>query len=182
MVTYRSLSCIGYPRYRVGDDGSVWRLKWTEVVGNIRRVFWKRLKVWYIKDYPNITLSKNGTQKNFQVQFLVLVAFVGPRPEGCVARHYPDRNPRNVKLSNLSWATWKTNTADRDEHGTMGRGEESTSHVLTKEQVKEAIRLRKEDRKFWKWKVLAQRYGVSQPTIWNAASAKGRTWRHFHKA
>jgi hypothetical protein len=37
-------------------------------------------------------------------------------------RHFPDRNPRNCELSNLSWGTRQDNADDRQVHGTVSRG------------------------------------------------------------
>jgi hypothetical protein len=62
--------------------------------------------------------SSSGRSKFPAVHRLVLEAFVGPCPEGKEARHFPDRDPRNNRLDNLSWATRTTNQRDRDFHGT----------------------------------------------------------------
>lgn len=70
--------------------------------------------------YPTVCLSVNGKSKCCVVHRLVLAAFVGPRPPGMVCRHFPDRDPRNNRLDNLSYGTLKQNAQDKVIHGTMG--------------------------------------------------------------
>lgn len=62
------------------------------------------------------------------VHRLVLLAFVGPAPDGYEAAHN-DGNPANNCLSNLRWATRSSNHADKVVHGTHNRGE---AHPLCK--------------------------------------------------
>lgn len=52
------------------------------------------------------------------VHQLVLELFVGPRPRGKEARHFPDQNPANNHVSNLSWTTAVINQRDRIANGT----------------------------------------------------------------
>ena len=52
------------------------------------------------------------------VHHLVLEAFVGPRPEGAEARHFPDRDKTNNRAENLLWGTAQDNSDDRKIHGT----------------------------------------------------------------
>lgn len=65
-----------------------------------------------------VNLCKDCECKPFKVHFLVLLSFVGPRPEGMESRHFPDRNPTNNCLENLSYATKTQNQRDRKKHGT----------------------------------------------------------------
>ena len=68
--------------------------------------------------HKQVCLSDGSRTKRGRVHLLVLEAFVGPRPPRHVARHWPDRNPGNNQLSNLSWSTSSQNMLDRREHGT----------------------------------------------------------------
>ena len=70
--------------------------------------------------YPTVCLSLNGKSKCCAVHRLVLAAFIGPCPPGMVCRHFPDRNPRNNRLDNLSYGTPTQNSQDKVVHGTMG--------------------------------------------------------------
>jgi transcriptional regulator len=139
-VCYRVLTFMGYPKYRVGTDGSVWRLV-------ISRKKWKKLRISYDKyGYAEICLYHNGIQKGFAVHRLVLFAFVGPCPKGMQTRHFPDDDKANNRLENLSWATPKVNNADKLVHGTSNRGrhyncgEGNARVILTDKQV---IRIRR---------------------------------------
>jgi len=96
------------------------------------------LKSAITANYLVVGLHREGKQTMMRVHVAVLEAFVGPRPPGMVARHYPDRTPTNVAASNLSWASYITNNRDRREHGTEAdnRGERSPNAKLTNAAVR----------------------------------------------
>jgi len=64
-----------------------------------------------------VKLCRPGVQRTRTVHQIVLEAFVGPRPTGLVARHYPDPDPTNNRVENLRWGTNSENTLDKVEHG-----------------------------------------------------------------
>ena len=67
----------------------------------------------------NVTLVLDNQRKvTRKVHQVVLEGFVGPRPQGKVARYWPDGDPSNNALSNLSWDTQSQNMLDRRSHGT----------------------------------------------------------------
>jgi hypothetical protein len=68
-------------------------------------------------------------ERNVTVHSLVLEAFVGPRPDGMQCRHFPDRNPTNNRVSNLSWGTPLENANDRRVHGTIACGDRHSSRM-----------------------------------------------------
>lgn len=115
-------------------------------------------------NYLFVTLCKNGKRKRFSVHHLVLLTYVGPRPLGMVARHFPDRNPANCELENLSWSTEKQNQRDRIIHGTDYSGEVHWRCKLTTLQVKE-IRKRLKNGTHKTQKELAKEYKVNSKTI-----------------
>jgi hypothetical protein len=62
-----------------------------------------------------------GKDAGFEyVHRLVLLAFVGPCPDGMECRH-KDGDKRNNRLSNLMWVTPLENSADKYTHGTLRR-------------------------------------------------------------
>jgi hypothetical protein len=129
-VRYKPLAFLGFPDYRVGDNGSVWRL-------NCRRG-WVQLKPKTSGrryGHLSVCLCARGKVKEFLVHRLVLFAFVGPCPEGMECRHFPDRDPANNHLDNLQWGTRKRNHQDRTIHGTNNAGSTNGSAKLTEEQV-----------------------------------------------
>lgn len=56
-----------------------------------------------------------GRGNSYDVHYLVLRAFVGPRPKGFECRHL-NGNPRNNKLSNLEYNTRSQNIRDKKWH------------------------------------------------------------------
>lgn len=126
LVEYRDV--VGFPGYRVGDDGSVWSLRnhnthWKRMVGGISS-----------NGRRQVTLCIGSLQKNRNPYRLVLEAFVGPCPPGMEACHN-DGNVLNERLSNLRWGTPKSNQADRVKHGTDSRGEKCKTAKLNNVKV-----------------------------------------------
>lgn len=122
---YRTIP--GFPKYRVGRDGSVWS-KWS---GR-----WKRLRQFRLSaGYRAVDLSRPGERRKFYVHRLVLLAFVGPCPEGLETRHL-DGNPANNRLENLRYGTPAENGQDRVRHGRVHHG---GNPKLTEEGAREAL-------------------------------------------
>lgn len=116
-VEYRAIS--GFPGYRVGNDGSVWTIKANG--GNDKRPgrraqHWRRLIAHVTRTgYHRVHLiNDDGKSWVPCVHRLVLDAFVGPRPSGMQACHYPDFDKGNNRLENLRWDTHAEN--ERDEY------------------------------------------------------------------
>lgn len=127
-VRFCDLSIIGYPGYRVGDDGSVWSRRIRGGQGGRLAPHWRRMKQTRLTDGTNrlvVSIISDAGRKRHYVHYLILSAFVGLRPEGKQACHFPDRDPTNNRLENLRWDTPKANMADRDAHETTARGERS---------------------------------------------------------
>lgn len=134
-VEYREIQ--GVIGYRVGDDGTVWSKRlcagpsWPRLSDTWRPLSLDAL----INGYPVVGLMINGKQKIRYVHHLVLEAFVGPRPKGMQACHFPDRDPRNSKLLNLRWDTPSGNCRDKEFQGTHQIGEKNPRAKLTAESV-----------------------------------------------
>lgn len=159
-VTFKSLAFLGFPAYRVGDDGGVWTcLKWTRKgqPKTARSIYfmgneWKKMKVFYAgpMGYPAVTLKNPDTlvSEKWYNHVLVLTAFVGPCPDNCEARHVPDNDPTNCNLSNLKWGTHVENMADKISCGTnvgnrgacrgmrYNNGEKNGNSLLTEADVR----------------------------------------------
>lgn len=68
--------------------------------------------------YLGVSLrSAEHGQKWIPVHQLVMFAFTGPRPAGCVIRHL-DGNLNNNHRNNLAWGTQSENNLDAVRHGT----------------------------------------------------------------
>lgn len=116
-----------------------------------------------------VTLCKHGFTKRFQVHRLVLLAFVGPCPEGMECRRL-DGNHLNNRLTNLEWATHAVNMSDMLRHGTSVKGGKNFKAKLTEDDVREIRTARATERE------LAARYGVSQVAVHFIRTRK--TWKH----
>lgn len=126
--------------------------------------------------YPRVVLRKGNIPESVYIHRLVLEAFVGPCPEGMECRHFPDRDPNNNTLKNLSWGTRKQNAKDRKAHKTEVvpglTGEAHPSAKLTLNQVR---LIRKRIRQGELASKLAQEFGVSLANI--CMIRDGKTWK-----
>lgn len=84
------------PQFEVSDHGNVRRRDTREPVA-----------VDYSGRYPRVSLAG----ERCRLHTLVLLAFVGPRPEGQLGLHLDDE-PTHCALWNLSWGTSEMNAAD----------------------------------------------------------------------
>ncbi len=186
-VCYRRLDFLGFPGYRIGDDGSVWT-KWLNISKGYRHGFiamiqgpWRRFKLQSNKDGYQSVLLRCATNKKrlCRVHRLVLLAFYGPQPAGHQSRHFPERNPSNNRLENLSWATPKVNNSDKRIHGTLRNqykpqyGENNGNTSLTNDQVRKikALHANKTMRNV----EIMRLFKISQTIFYSMIS--GKTWR-----
>lgn len=127
-------------KYEVSSFGQIKSLARTAGAGfgSVRRVPERILKRSFDKDgYPIVALGCGiGKPKTFKVHRLVLLAFVGPLPDGQQSLH-DDGNPENCRLDNLSYGTGVKNWEDRKRHGRGSDGVNNPNAKLSKEQVLE---------------------------------------------
>lgn len=169
-VCYRKLDFLGFPGYRVGDDGSVWSA-WTSRRKSSIGERWSRLTPSIDGDgYPRVRFKQQKLRYQY-VHHLVLLSFVGTRPSCSVARHVSDPNPLNNCSWNLAWGTQRQNVQDMDRHGRRNapKGENHnraklTLAVVTSARERKTINVRQE----------AKRLGVCPSTLRRAL--KGETW------
>lgn len=81
-----------------------------------RRVTGRILKPGIVRGYERVVLQDDGSTENVAVHRLVLLAFVGPCPEGMEACHAND-DRRDNRLANLRWDTKSANCLDRTRNG-----------------------------------------------------------------
>lgn len=168
-VTYKNLSFMGFPNCRVGDDGSVWE---------------KRSGVWELlvsrpcnkrTGHLVVSLRYRKSRLKMLVHRLVLLAFIGPCPEGMECRHFPDRDPSNNNLGNLQWGTRKQNHQDRIVHGTNNAGEANGSAVTTEEVVLKIRRLHATGE--YQQKEIAEMTGLTKSNVWCIVNRI--SWKHL---
>lgn len=119
----------------------------------------------------NLTAA-DGNVRMFRVHHLVLLAFVGPSPEGTECRHRNGIKTDN-RADNLLWGTPLENRQDNHDLGVYERGERHTQAKLVEADVR-AIRVRRANGE--SLKALAAEYGVKESNI--CSIAKRRSWKH----
>lgn len=122
--------------------------------------------------YPKVQLTNfDGTQTTHMVSKLVMIAFVGPRPQGLeICHNNGDRT--DSRLVNLRYDTHSANCIDKVNHGYYG--ERVSSAKLTATQVVE-IR-KKYATGDYSYSKLGVEYGVDKSTIGDVVL--GNTWTH----
>ena len=155
--------------YAIGSDGFAYSCRNKGMV-------WRKLKPTPQGAYWSVALPYKPRQRKRYLHHLVLEAFVGPRPEGMEACHYPDGDRRNNAASNLMWATRGENVKHTMEAGNWTNptlsGEQNGNSSMTEEKVSEVFRLRELG---WGYGRIAQVVGCHKSNV--ASIVKGKTWR-----
>lgn len=119
-----------------------------------------------------VTLSVASIKKQFFVASLVLTAFVGARPRGFQACHFPDNNNSNNTLDNLRWDSPKNNQRDRLFNGTDCRGEKCATAKLKNNEVLKIKNLLTKNK--YTIREIAEMFNVSKITIY--AIKRNQNW------
>lgn len=97
--------------YQASDHGRVRSLPRPCTSGRILKA-----KIRSRDGHAEVALSKDGRVRVCSVHQLVMLAFVGARPEGLEIRHR-NGHPADNRLSNLAYGTTSENHRDRVHHG-----------------------------------------------------------------
>lgn len=128
----------GFPGYMVGTDGSIWSCRKIGAKPGLGDK-WRRLKPWRgtATSYPylKVNLCQDGKVCTREIHRIVLETFVGPRPDGMVACHSPDREKTNCNLDNLRWDTRLDNFLDAVTDNTASVGEKMPTAKLKNEWI-----------------------------------------------
>lgn len=172
-VTY----CLIGENYRVGDDGSVWSRHRNTRAAAVVVAGWHLIAGGTDKDgYRKVIICDGGKRRHCRVNVLVLTAFSGPAPSDMknpTAAHANGVRTDN-RLTNLRWATQKSNVADKKNHGTAQIGEKHPQCKLTNAKVLEIRKLRAAGTP---WREIAELLGEKLVTVHAAGS--GRNWKHI---
>lgn len=120
--------------------------------------------------HRSVSLGVDGITYSMAVHVLVLLAFVGPRPDGMEACHNNGTAWDN-RPSNLRWDTHANNNADRLTHGTYARGAAHHMAKLSEEQVR-GVR----ERKLSNLQIMVE-LGISRSQAQRIRT--GQSWRHI---
>jgi hypothetical protein len=170
-MKYQRKDIEGFPGYEIDTDGNVFSVRFGKE---------KKLKPNKAKSgHLSIRLFKNKQSNKKLIHRLVLETFVGPCPKNMECRHFPDRDPANNRLDNLSWGTRFENAHDRKAHGTnntpnsFSNGTYNGNTKLHKCEVEEIRRL---SNLGVKNKMLSKMFKVAPNTI--SAIIHRHRWRH----
>lgn len=157
----------GFPGYEVSKQGQVRSYrkqtgfsKWV-----IDQIPQRILKPSLAGRYLGVILRLDGKAYRKRIAELVLLAFVGPRPEGLEICHN-DGDPHNNHLSNLRYDTHIANMNDAVIHGNICLD----SRKLTNEQAK-SIRLQYTSSNVTQ-RELAEKYSINRATIADIVTGK----------
>ena len=149
--------------YSVSDAGRVRsedRLITERGTGKIRKQPGKILRpAKESSGHLRVSLSRGSIIKFTSVHSLVLLAFVGPRPDGADICH-ADGDPENNRLANLRYDSRASNIADSQAHGTFSEAESHPCALLTDDQA-----LAIYNSTGVQATVLARRHGVSAAVV-----------------
>ena len=119
---YKSIN--GFPKYRIGKDGSVWcfrcihngsgTAKWKRLKGKQHKCKTRRYVRVHLHNYDREHKIKRSRLVFAHV--LVLEAFKGPCPTGKESCHWDDDGLNN-NIDNLRWDTRRRNVADAIRNG-----------------------------------------------------------------
>jgi hypothetical protein len=163
----------GFPGYLVSDHGRVYSTWQSSGRGATTGGPLRPLRPVRASGRVQVSLRRSGAQVSRRVHVLVLTAFVGPRPLGMQACHFPDRDTANNHLSNLRWDTHARNQADRIYHGTSNRGVRNGSARLVPDQV---VQIRQRRAMGETLSALAHAFGVSESNIRMIESRETWVW------
>ena len=166
----------GFVGYQVSDLGRV-RSRRMPGCGKGRSTrfgFYRILKLFPDRAGYLCVNLRSGNRKIHQkkVHVLVLMTFIGAKPIRMQARHFPDRNKSNNRLSNLSWATAKVNNLDKIAHGTIVRGERQAASKFT---VDDVVKMRQMRRAGMTLSAIQQNIGKGSLVAIGLA-VRGKTW------
>ena len=160
----------GYPGFFAREDGEIISTR----IG-YARVLPKRMHNGYYR--VNVRDGNRPSKHTPQpVHKLMLLAFVGERPDGYVCRHL-NGNALDNRISNLCWGTQRENIQDAIKHGTavcLRHGEESICAKLTEADV---LRIKELYAQGYKQKEIAELFPVTQRHISDIVNNK--TWKHL---
>lgn len=169
MDSERVMPIPGHPGYYVSDAGRIYS-SWTgsgpgSHVGSALRTI-RPIAA------PDGRVQVNLRGKTHRVANLVLTTFMGPRPPGMQACHFPDRDPANNALTNLRWDTPTGNQRDKVAHGTTNDAERNGSARMSRSDVQEVRRRASLGEPHAS---LAREFNVSRSAIQQAVSRT--TWK-----
>lgn len=131
------------------------------------------------KGYLRVNL-KDGScpvkDKQINVHTAVLMAFVGPKPDGMECRHL-NGNCCDNRLVNLCWGTHQENMQDQVRHGTAACLRKGDEHIGSKIHSTDVYAIVELHKRGYLQKVIADAFFITQRHVSDIVNKK--TWRHL---
>lgn len=156
----------GYLGYIVGTNGDVWSCR-TQSANKFGE--WKKLKQKQNSSNKRMEVGIGSPTVTIQVHRLVLMTFIGERPNGLECCHN-NGDYLNNNLSNLRYDSRESNTLDRHKHNNFKQikqklDDKTASEILWKLQNNGTV------------SQIARDYNLSYDLIQNIKH--GRSWKHI---
>lgn len=156
-------SILGFEGYyeasSLGRIRAVDRMVWNPHINKFRFAKGKILKATITTNgYPAVGLYRNRIRTQKPVHMLILLAFKGPPPPGCIVRH-KNGIKTHLQLSNLEYGTYRQNAADSRKH-------HEGKHPYTKLTLDQYKEIRKLKGSLSRHEI-ALKFGVHPNTIWH---------------
>lgn len=163
----------GYPGYKVSSLGQVMSFRAIGCRARNENVANGRLMKPRVNrcGHFRVGLCRDGVPHDMFVHVAVLLAFVGPCPDGMESCHENDIKSDN-SLDNLSWGTQKKNRADADRNGRSKIGEGHANAKITETDVREIRRLAETQSQ----QSIADRFGICQTVV--GRIVRRVDWKH----
>lgn len=157
---------VGYEGlYRISDSGELFSVRRNKILSpNIG-----------LDGYRKMVISVNNIRQTVRIHRLVAEAFL-ENPQNKPVVNHKDGNKLNNRVDNLEWVTVLENAIHASENGLLKgqSGEKNPMAKLTADQVDEIRRTYKKRSSDANARILGERFGVSDSTIWLIAS--GKVW------
>jgi len=169
--------------YEVSNRGRVWSVPRRDRLG---RPWGGKLLIEHLgnQGYTEVTLYRGGRQRTWQIDRLVMRAFVGPPPQRQEVCHGRGGPRVNHWPENLRHDTRASNHADKKRDGTWQGGERNANATLTEADVIEIPRLWESTRHLGRWHPdrwtqhkIGDKYGVGRSII--GRIILGKNWKHL---
>ncbi len=154
--------------YFISENGDVFR-RWGEIYKPIKCVD-------SANGYLKVNIWKNGKAKLTLVHRLVSECFI-PNPQNKPQVNHLDGNRSNNHVDNLEWATASENQKHSVNILKNFIGESNSNSKLTNDDVKWIRENYKKEKKYT-MKYIAEKFGVSSPTIHSVIHNKSFNQRH----
>lgn len=162
----------GFPGYLASKDGTIWSThRAPRASGLARKMSPQPVEGGYLA----LRLKRDdGTKFGINIHRLVLLAWVGPPPDGKPYGCHNDGDNKNCHLDNLRWDNAAGNAEDARQHGTLSMG---SSHPISKLTDRQVLDIRSKYAAGETLRALGILYQIQFTTIWHIV--KRKTWKHI---